>query len=333
MVKVNCVKVKKKEAEETRKKLAEEKTLDRGYEVLKDEDNVYFPVKKDLKNFETVEKQVKEKEKKPRSLEESLEGKLTDEELESLVTSFNILGSIAVLEVPDELQKREEEIGEAIMEVHPSVSTVCKRKGKTSGKFRIRPVEVIAGEEKTETTHLEHGVKMKLNLNKTYFNPRLSHEREVIADKVTLGERIGYFFAGVGPFALVIASKNPEAKVNAFELNKGAYRYLEENIKLNKFTDRIEAVHKDVKEVEGYDFDRIIMPLPLTSEEYLESAVRNASKGSVIHYYSIGKEPEYFEKPLEELRERIDRFKVLEKREVLNYSPGKKEVVVDVKLN
>ncbi len=332
MAKVTCAKTKKEKAEEIRKKLISQNALNQDYKVVKDQSNVYFPLKKDVEGIETIEKDLEPKETNPNSLKEALEDKLTEKELDLLVTSFDIIGDIAVIEMPEELEKKEKEIGKAIMEIHPSVSTVCKRQEKTQGKYRVRPVEVITGEEKTETLHKEHRVKMKLDLNKMYFNSRLSHEREIVADKINPGEEIGYLFAGVGPFALVAARKNQDIKITAVELNPDAYRYLEENIMLNKFTDKIKPLQRDVKDLEGYSFDRVIAPMPTQAENFIEPILKNTADNAVIHYYSLGEKPNPFKKPLQEIEKHIDNFKVLDKREVLSYSPGKKEVVLDIQL-
>lgn len=341
MMKVNCVKTPKKKAEETRKELAVRKALDRNKETITGDKNVFFPVKKgldpnivkkiDINGLEIVEKETKLKREKPKSLKEALKDKFNEEEKKKLVTSFDIIGDIATLEIPEELREKEGEIGKAIMQVHPNVKTVCRRENKTKGKYRIRKVHPIAGEERTETIYKENGVKIKLDLNKTYFNPRLSHEREIIASKVNPGEDIGYLFAGVGPFALVIAKENPDVKITAVELNSDAYKYLEENIGLNNFEDRITPLNEDVKKLRGYNFERVVMTMPIYSEEFIDSVLENTSDEAVIHYYSLGEEPNYYEKPIKELNKHISNFEVLDKREVLSYAPGKKEVVLDIK--
>jgi len=336
MVQKKCVKTPKKKAEKTRKKLEKKEILDKDYEVKKDEKNIYFPVKKEIKNteiqknLEITEKETNKKRKKPKSLKQALKKEIDSKDLKNLVTSFDVIGDIAVIEIPEEMREKQEKIGKAIMKVHGNVETVCRRETETKGKYRIRKVHPIAGKEKTETVHKEHGVNMKLDLNKTYFNPRLSNERRIISEKTKPREHIGYLFAGVGPFALVIAKKNPEVKITAVELNPRAYEYLEENIMLNGFTDKIKPLHKNVEELEGYSFDRVIMTMPTTSEKFLDQTLKNTAEQAVIHYYSLGEEPDYFEKPIKELEKHVENFKILEKREVLNYAPGKKEVVLDI---
>ena len=83
--------------------------------------------------------------RKPKSLKEALEKFMSEEELEKAVTSFDVIGDIAVIEIPEELRKKEKEIGEALLEVHKNLRTVCKRAGMHKGTFRIRDVKLIAG--------------------------------------------------------------------------------------------------------------------------------------------------------------------------------------------
>jgi tRNA G37 N-methylase Trm5 len=51
-------------------------------------------------------KAVPEKKKERKSLREAVEKKLTKKELEKLKTSFDVIGSIAILEIDKELEKK-----------------------------------------------------------------------------------------------------------------------------------------------------------------------------------------------------------------------------------
>ena len=144
----------------------------------------------------------------PHSLKEALSSKFSEEELRHLTKAFDIIGDIAIIEIPDELVSREKEIAEAIMQVHRNVKVVAKKLGGMTGEYRVRPLKIIAGENRTETEYHENGCRMRFDVAKTYFSVRLSHERERIAAQVKDGENILALFAGVGPFPLVIARKN-----------------------------------------------------------------------------------------------------------------------------
>ncbi|MEM3412209.1 MAG: class I SAM-dependent methyltransferase family protein [archaeon] len=270
-------------------------------------------------------------------LKETLKGIIPDEKLEKLVQSFDIIGNIVVIEIPDELKEFEKIIGEKILENLKHVKTVCKKAGIHEGPFRIRPCTIIAGENKTETIHKESGVLMKLDVNKVYFSPRLSFERERIANLVKPGEKVAVFFAGVGPFALVIGKKQPlVSKIYGIELNPDAYKYFEENIKLNKMVGKIVPIFGDVKEKakEIEKCDRVIMPLPKNAPDFLESALECLKEVGYIHIYGFGSE----ENPFEELEKKVEEklknveWEITNKRIVRTYAPRVEQVVFDIKI-
>ena len=156
----------------------------------------------------------------------SLEGELakrgfTKTEVNHLCKAFDVIGTIAVVELPEGFDKgKAAAFAQALMAVHPRVKTVARKAGATGGKFRVRPVEVIAGEKTTRTVHVEGGCKYVVDINKAYFQPRLSFERERIAGRVKRRENVLVLFAGVGPYAIAIAKKKPKAHVVAVELNR-----------------------------------------------------------------------------------------------------------------
>ena len=269
-------------------------------------------------------------------LKEFLKEQLTREELKKLVTSYDVIGSIAIIEIPPELEAKQEVIGEAIIKLNKNIKTVCKRAGQHEGIFRIRPVKVIAGEKTTETEYKESGVRMKLDVNKVYFSPRLSHERERIAKQVKEGEVIGAWFAGVGPFPLVIAKKQPKVKIYAIELNENAFNSMKVNIELNKMQGVIKPIWGDVKEVVSNlpNFDRIIMPLPKGGEDFLSKAFEKANENCIIHFYGFAKKDNPysdFEKRIKEIAKSSGRkFEIIFKRIVRPFSPSVVQVVFDI---
>ena len=271
---------------------------------------------------------------KPKSLKEALEKFMSKEELEKAVTSFDVIGDIAVIEIPEELRKKEKEIGEALLEVHKNLRTVCKRAGMHKGTFRIRDVKVIAGENKTETVYTESRVKMKLDISKVYFSPRLSYERERIAGQVKKNENICVFFAGVGPYALVIGKKNPNVKIDAIELNPDAFHYLKDNIRINRMQSIIRPILGDVKEVTpDMKYNRILMPLPKGGEDFLDVALEHSGKNCMIHFYGFGPVDDLFSEALRKIKEAVSKSgrkeKIVFKREVRAYSPSISQIAID----
>lgn len=331
------LKVPRAEAEDTRRRLISEGLLSNEYDVLTEGGFVLFPVAGRFGHFEAVELERKKREPQAKKLRDELSGLLSDDELGSLTTSFDLVGDIAVVEIPEGLEHREKEIGEALLRVHKNVRTVMKKLGPMEGEFRVRRLACIAGEDKTETVYRESGVDMRLDLSKVYFSVRLAHERARIADMVREGEDVLVLFAGVGPFALVIAKKRPGSRITALEINPDAVRYLRENIYLNKMTN-IEAVEGDAKTatLPRSAFDRIVMPLPKSAIRFLDVAFASVKDGGTVHLYALSDARDPFTAPLEAAREEAARSGVgiepLSMRVVRPYSPSQVQVALDLRV-
>jgi len=224
------------------------------------------------------------------SLKELLRNKLTKKEMETMVSSYDVVGDVAIVEIPTILEKKEKIIGEAIMKINKHIKVVCKKAGIHRGIYRRQKLKIIAGERRKTTIHRENKVLIKLHLEKVYFSPRLSTERLRIAKQIKPGEEVLVMFSGVAPYCLVIA-KNSEAKiVYGVEINPVAHKYAEENVKLNKLSDRIKLYLGDVRMVVPElkkKFDRIVMPLPLGGENFLDVALSAIKKKGTIHFYDF----------------------------------------------
>ncbi|MEM0360656.1 MAG: class I SAM-dependent methyltransferase family protein [Candidatus Diapherotrites archaeon] len=342
--------VPKTKAETTRLFLLEERLLDTSKELKKTSTEIIFPLLKQIsKNqekalnakkieFKKVKARFALKKGKPRSLEEALKGELSKKELSELITSFDIIGKIALILIPDKLLPKEKTIAKALLEANPQVKTVARILGGHEGEFRIRPVKIIAGENKTETLHSEWGCRYKVAVGKVFFSPRLSHERQRITGLIKKGESIAVFFAGVGPFAIAFAKHSMAGKVFAIELNPDAFRLLKENIALNKVEGRVEAFEGDVKSVVPEKIagkcDRVVMPLPRGGENFLDVAFMALKpEGGTIHFYQFVEKSELFSLPLESLKEAAKKakrkIKIQNKKVVRSFSPTKVQVVVD----
>lgn len=272
-----------------------------------------------------------------------LSGKLEPSELRLLHRSYDIVGDIAVIRVPEPLQHRSGLVAEAITETYRHVKTVLRQTGPVSGGFRLRGLEWVAGEKKTETVHREHGCAIKVDLAKCYFSPRLSHERMRVARLVRPGEVVVNMFAGVGCYSVLIARHSQAEKVYSIDLNPDAVRYMVENIRLNGAQTRVEAILGDAKDIIGERLmgvaDRVLMPLPQRAYEYLDSALLALRLGGGwVHYYDFehARKPE---DPLEKVRARVSEklrrlgvgFEVPSCRVVRATGPNWYQVALDVK--
>ncbi len=273
------------------------------------------------------------------NLREALLDTLTKKELEKLITSFDIIGDVAIIEIPRGLGKKQKKIAHALISIHKNVHVVAKKLGSMEGKFRVRPLKIILGESRTETEYKESGCKIKLDVAKVYFSVRLSHERERIAQLIKPKENVLVMFAGVGPFALVAAKKNQDANIVGIELNPIAAEYFKQNIRLNKLKN-CQAIQGDVRKVIPDRFirwaDRILMPLPKSAEDFLDVAFIAAKNGAVIHFYNFGKEEIAFEEAKDKIKKAAAkngvRFQVLDQRIVRPYAPRIVQVATDFRI-
>ncbi len=278
------------------------------------------------------------------SLKTLLAGKLEPWELRLLYKSYDIIGDIAVIRVPESLKQRREIIAEAIMQTHKRVKTVLCQAGPVSGDFRLRELEWVFGERKTETIHREFGCVFKVDLERCYFSPRLSHERMRIAQQVQPGEVVVNMFAGVGCYSIIIAKHSKAKKICSIDINPVAIQYMQENIRLNKVEEQVVSIHGDAKDVveEGLrnTADRVLMPLPEKAYEYLDSAVLALKPtGGWIHYYDF-EHAKKEENPIEKIKTKTCRklqrlgvsFGVPFGRVVRITGPNWYQVVVDIQI-
>ncbi len=276
-------------------------------------------------------------EQQPRNLREALKGKLSKREMQHLISSFDSVGDIAVIQVPKELERKAKVIGTALLSVNKHFKTVCMVTAKHGGKYRVQPVKVIAGKKNKVATYRESGCVFRVDLGKVFFSPRLATERLRIARMIKPGEVIAVLFAGVGPFAIVFAKHSAAQKIFAVELNPHAVKQMKENIVLNKVQGKIEAVKGDVRrvvpEMLARKCDRVAMPLPEGGESFLGSALEALKpSGGTVHFYRFVEKAEP-EKPLLETKAAAEkagmRAKTLFKKRVRSFSASKEQVVVD----
>jgi len=262
-----------------------------------------------------------------------LKGKLSKEELEQLKTAHDRLGDIVLIQIPKELEGKQQIIGQAILDFYPGVKSVF-RKGPVSGEFRIRELDLIAGEQKTETIHRENGCQFKLDVSKLYFSGRLSTERKRVSDLVKDNEEIIDMFAGVGPFSILIAKEHPQTKIHCIDINPDAIAYLEENAQLNKVQEQISADVGDVNDFRkplSFTADRIIMNLPSSRENFFPTALDFLKeKGGTIHFYLIAESEEEVKEFIEKNLEA--KYKILFMRQVINYSATEASFVADIQV-
>ena len=229
------------------------------------------------------------------NLKDYLKKKLSKKELTFLRKSFDIVGDVAILEIPRELAKKQKIIARTVLDMHKNVNAVYVEQGGRTGKLRLQKMKWLAGEKRTETTCRENGISLRLDVAKAYFSPRISSERERIYKQVKKGETVLVMFSGVAPYVIEIAKHSKCKTVYGIEANRAAHKYAQFNAKLNKVEDKVKLHCGDVKIVIPKirkKFDRIIMPLPKDAGRYLDLALRKTKPGGIVHFYDFLPEEE-----------------------------------------
>jgi tRNA (guanine37-N1)-methyltransferase len=268
-------------------------------------------------------------------LREALKAVLIPEELGLLVGSFDIVGNVAIIIIPPGLEYKEHLIAEAILRTHKNIRTVAKRAGNYDGEFRTIAMTVIAGEELQETEHRENGVRFILHPEKVYFSVRSSNERKRISLLVRPGEDVLVMFSGIGSFPLVIARNSQAGEIVGVEKNPDAHRYALKSLAGNKKIRNVLYYEGDVIEIVPLlcrTFDRVLMPLPRTSEFYLGPALAVLRPGRWLHFYDF-QSPDTFSRSIDKIRHacRISNRQVIDSRTVIcgHCSPRIYRICVD----
>jgi tRNA (guanine37-N1)-methyltransferase len=351
--KIECIKVHRRQGGDVIRALSKLDLLNVEFKIAHSEDSVLIPLKRKLTDeeerklkseigfFEVSEHNFIQRHLQ-KNLMDVLEETFPPHLLASVPRSYDIVGHIAILELQPELSEFKRVIGNAVIQLHRNVKTVLAKISPISGEFRLRKFELVAGEDRTETEHREHGCRFLLDVKKAYFSPRLAFEHKRVAQLVREGEVIVDMFAGIGPFSVIIAKNRKNVKIYAIDLNSDAIEYLKRNIKLNNVNGKIVPIVGDAEKIISVNLrniaDRVIMNLPERAVDYVDTACKAIKlTGGIIHFYTFTTEPKPVEKAIEVLREAIEKAgrKMEEKafaRLVKPSAPHEWQVVVDVKV-
>jgi tRNA (guanine37-N1)-methyltransferase len=254
----------------------------------------------------------------------------------TMISSYDVVGDIAIVEIPEGKQKQKKQIARSIIDTHSHIKTVMEKKGDRFGEFRLRELKPIIGKE-TVTEHHESGCRFRLDVTQAYFSPREGTERSRIADQVKPGETVLVMFAGVGPFAVVIGRKQPKVKkVYAVEINPDAVKWMEENVVINKLKYVVEPILGDAKDKCEKLYgkcSRIVMPLPHESRKFLSTAIKCIKPKGIIHFYYVGPEQDMFKMAGDVIKMECTKLgrkcRTLKQQKVLPYGPRMYKVCID----
>lgn len=294
-------------AQELKEYLRKRDLLIDGYRYHKDEGKIWFPVAKkfdyegvDFKDLEMIPLENQQ------SWRDAAREILTEEEHALGRFGYDTVGTIAIIEIVDELLPKEKELAELLFECDKHVNTVLKKASGHEGELRQQSMKYLAGVDTRETIVHENGVKLKVNVEDVYYSIRLGTDRNRIMKLIRPDEDVLCMFSGLGPYPIIFKKNTPANRVVGVELNEKGHELAVYNAKLNKID--VELYQGDVNDVvpklDGL-FDRITMPLPHTGVEFLPLALSKIKDGGVIHYYCFI-EKEHLDEETKRIKELVE---------------------------
>ncbi len=339
------IKTGKGNAEMVKKLLVKLNIFDRHNSVQQDKNFVYFPVNINNNDKLNIKKLLEKNGSKiidmPGLENRNNTDRTSFDALRKKINtnSYDVLGNIAIVEIREPGIKKEEitDFANHIMKINKSIKTILMKEGPVEGIYRIRKVGYIAGKKTYIARYIENHCLFTFDVRKTFFSVRLSYERTRIMKQVKEGENIVVMFAGIGPFAIEIAKAKPHTDIIAIEINPYAYKQMVYNIKINK-TGNVIPILGDVKKVyikfKGFA-DRIVMPLPKISTDFLDEVLFVAKDECIVHLYSfvdIDNFDSVIDKIKKHAKENGYKVVILFKRKVRGYSVKEEEIVIDYKI-
>lgn len=217
------------------------------------------------------------------------------------------------------------------------IKTICMRAGVIYGKLRKPRIKAVASRTKkgkTITIHKENRILYKIDVAKIMFAKGNVNERHRIVKIAKPDEIVADMFAGIGYFSLPLAKKVKQ--IYSIELNPVSYRYLLENIALNKLKN-IRAIKGDCSKIPAklkIRADRIVMGYLPSPFKYLDAALKISKKGTIIHYHCLieRKNADDEIKKLISSINGIVEIKLLNAIKVKEFSPGKDHYVLDLQV-
>jgi tRNA wybutosine-synthesizing protein 2 len=267
------------------------------------------------------------------SFKQILQRSLNISNSELLPAGYQQIGNVCIISLDKKLLKNKKKIGKVILNNFKQFKSILNKKSGIKGQKRVPDVEVIAGSSKTETIHNESGIRYKLDPKKVMFSKGNINERHRIAGLVKKNEIVVDMFSGIGYFTVPIGKKGITKMIYASEINPVSYKYLNENLKINKVEVKVKTFNMDCRKmisklvIDGIKADRILMGLLPSPQKYLKDARKIVKNGTVIHYEAVSENPKELEK---EIKRVFPKSKIKNIVRVKSYRPKTWHFTLDV---
>lgn len=254
--------------------------------------------------------------------------KITKIDESRMPRSWQIVGDIFIAKMPKLNVNEKKAIAEKIIQLFPRIKTVCEI-SSVEGEFRKPVITKIVG-RKTETVHIEHGIKYMIDVSQLMFSKGNEHERHRLEKEVKPKETIIDMFSGIGYFALPLAKC--AKRVIAIEKNPVAFDYLKQNIALNRLHN-VEPINIDCRDFEENSVaDRVLLGYLPNTEEFLSAALRIVKSSGIVHFHNTCHKDntDIIEEQIKEAcAEYGCGYEILSLRKVKDYAPNVYHMVAD----
>lgn len=231
-------------------------------------------------------------------------------------TAFETIGHIAHYNLRAQHLPYRFLIGAVTLDAEGAIRTVVTKPEAITGVFRACPLELIAGEPDYVAEVHQGGLRFRLDFSTVYWNSRLGEEHERVCAAVAqrVREAEGLTLAGsearvaaaedaaarasvahsvpvdsqnpvwvldatggVGPFAISLAASHGVRHIVCNDLNPEAYRWMQENVRINGCERQVECRNDDAKVLlkellPARRVGAVLLNLPEMSIEFLGSA-------------------------------------------------------------
>ena len=240
---------------------------------------------------------------------------------------YKKIGDILILD-NDDLNEDFEDLSK-----RHNVKTIMKI-DHIQGTKREPVYKILYGSE-TETIHKENGCLFKLDLSKVMWSKGNNNERLRIAKLVEDNETVIDMFAGIGYFSIPIGVHSNAKEVISIEINPNSYKFLCDNINLNKLNNVTPILGDCMVETPKFKADRILMGYVKTTHHYLKVAIDSLNKGGILHYHETVPEKLMNTRPIERIIAQSGNrdVELLKINKIKKYAPGVEHVVIDARID